>query len=574
MNARRSAGLTDPPDERGMRFGRCRPAEAVPADLPRPLGCPNGEQRPDRHRRPLHRAPPGNGSAALQGHAGRGRSHAPRLRQGAGGPSARHRVRALRVRVGTAAAVLALVRLPGRLLDRLCQRRHRLGVRGDDAHPGGHADAGQAGGPRLEARAPRRRLPPGEGDDRADLHPGADRGGKRVRLLVLHHRRSWTAARPHAVVGLLDYYRQFDDVDQEEINRGLRARRARERELALAEVPTIDLSSTEWPDLPHSEVVNAAIAAARGNVNSYPDRHAQEIRRVLAERHGVSPEQIVVGNGAAELLRAATLVLVGQGGELVTPWPSYPLFPLMASRAGGRPIAVDLAAGRVSVEAVLAALTERTGAVVLCNPNDPTGTYLPAAAVAELAGSLPEHVHLLVDEAYVDFEDFEPRDSVLRLVDAFPRLLVFRTFSKIYGLSGLRAGYAVGSQATGSLLGSIAPALGVNVLTQAGIRKVLEIGDREVERRRSLVVEQRRRILGALHDLPVDAPPSEANFVWLHAAGMDGAGLAARLEEAGVIVAPGGPLGADDHVRASIRGPAATERLLTALERAVAGPED
>ena len=369
-------------------------------------------------------------------------------------------------------------------------------------------------------------------------------------------------------MGLLDYYRQFDDVDQEEVNRKLRARRAREKAQALAEVPTIDLSSTEWPDFPNSEVMNAAIAIARGAVNSYPDRHAEAIRRMLSERHEVAAEQIVVGNGAAELLQAATLALVEPGDEVVTPWPSYPLYPLMAQRAGGRPIGVDLVAGRADPEALLGAVSDRTRVVVLCNPNDPTGTYLSADEVGALAGSLPDPVHLLVDEAYVHFQDVEPRDSVLRLVDAFPRLLVFRTFSKIYGLSGLRAGYAVGSQASGSLLGSIAPALGVNVLTQAGIGKVLEIGDREVERRRALVVEQRRRVLVALHDLPVDAPPSEANFVWLHAAGLDGAGLAARLEEAGVIVAPGGPLGADDHVRASIRGAAATERLLSALERA------
>jgi histidinol-phosphate aminotransferase len=370
-------------------------------------------------------------------------------------------------------------------------------------------------------------------------------------------------------MGLLDYYRQFDDVDQEAVNRELRARRARERELALAEVPTIDLSSTEWPDFPSSEVMNAAIAAARGAVNTYPDRHAEAIRRELASRHDVAAEQIVVGNGAAELLQSAAMALLSPGDELVTPWPSYPLFPLMASRAGGRPVAVDLAAGRVQVDGLLRSVTGRTRAVVLCNPNDPTGTYLDADGVAAIAGSLPEHVHLLVDEAYVQFQDVEPRDSVLRLVDAFPRLLVFRTFSKIWGLSGLRAGYAVGSSAGGSLLASIAPALGVNALTQAGIRKALEIGDREVERRRSLVVEQRRRVLHALHDMPVDAPPSEANFVWLHAAGLDGAGLTARLEQAGVIVAPGGPLGADDHVRASIRGPATTERLLDALERAV-----
>jgi histidinol-phosphate aminotransferase len=369
-------------------------------------------------------------------------------------------------------------------------------------------------------------------------------------------------------MGLLDYYRQFEDIDQEEVNRELRARRARERALALAVVPVVDLSSTEWPDFPHSEIMNAAIYAARGSVNSYPDRHAGAVRRLLAERHDVEPEQIAVGNGAAELLQTASLVLLGAGDELVTPWPSYPLYPLMAQRAGGRPAAVDLEGGRVDIDALLGAVGDRTRVVVLCNPNDPTGTYLASDEVGALASALPETVHLLVDEAYIEFQDVEPRDSVLRLVDAFPRLVVFRTFSKIYGLSGLRAGYAIGSSSAASLLASIAPALGMNVLTQAGISYALEMGEIEIDRRRELVVGQRQRIMRELHELPVDAPESEANFVWLHAAGLTGAQLAAGLEEARVLVAPGGPLGADDHVRASIRGPAATDRLLRGLREA------
>jgi histidinol-phosphate aminotransferase len=359
-------------------------------------------------------------------------------------------------------------------------------------------------------------------------------------------------------MGLLDYYRQFDDLDEEVINRGLRERRARERALALARVPTIDLSSSEWPDFPNSEIVNASIAAARGRVNGYPDRHATVVREALAERHAVQPEQIVVGNGAAELLQMATMVLL-ERGELVSPWPSYPLYPLMASRAGGRPVAVD------SIDGILDAVTDRTRLVVLCNPNDPTGTYVPSSAVGDLLGSLPDHVHVLLDEAYIQFQDVEEEDACLRLVDAFPRLLVFRTFSKIYGLSGLRAGYVVGSTASGNVLSAVAPALGISVLTQAGLAQALKIGDREITRRRALVIEQRRRVLDALHDLPVDAPDSQANFVWLHAAGLTGSQLTGAMEKAGVIVAPGGPLGADDHVRASIRGAAATDRLLAAL---------
>jgi len=359
-------------------------------------------------------------------------------------------------------------------------------------------------------------------------------------------------------MGLLDYYRQFEDIDQEEWNQGLRERRAREKALALEKVPTIDLSGTEWPDMPNSEVVNAAIARARGRVNGYPDRHAAGVRELLAERHGVAPEQIVLGNGAAELLQSAAFKLLGPGEELATPWPSYPLYPLMASRAGARP-----------VPELPDTFSEHTRVVVLCNPNDPTGTYTPAADVDALASRLPGHVHLLVDEALIQFQNVEPEDSVLRLVSSHERLLVFRTFSKIYGLSGLRAGYAVGNPAAAELLDSLAPALGVNALTQAAVEQALRIGDAEVRRRRELVIEQRTRLFRALEDLPVDAPPSQANFVWLHAAGMSGSELAARLETSGVIVAVGGPLGADDHVRASIRGAGGTDRLIEALTKAL-----
>jgi histidinol-phosphate aminotransferase len=370
-------------------------------------------------------------------------------------------------------------------------------------------------------------------------------------------------------MGLLDYYRQFEDMTEEEVNRGLRERRAREKALALEQVPVCDLSRTEWPDFPDAEVVNASIYAARGGVNGYPDRDASRVRKMLASRHELEPERIVLGNGATELLQTAALQLLSDGAELVTPWPSYPLYPLMAQRAGARPVAVDLTgAGRVDPDALLAAITDRTRILVLCNPNDPTGAYLESPTLERLLGDVPEHVHVLVDEAYVDFVDREPRDAVLRLTDRFPRLLVFRTFSKVYGLSGLRAGYAIGAEESAPLVASLAPVLGVNALTQAAIAHALKIGDPEIERRRRLVIDQRRRLLRALHDLPVDAPETQANFAWISAAGLTGAELAARLERKSVLVAPGGPLGDEEHARVAIRGPAATERLLHALREA------
>jgi histidinol-phosphate aminotransferase len=358
-------------------------------------------------------------------------------------------------------------------------------------------------------------------------------------------------------MGFRDYYRQFEDLHQGELNLERRARRKLEKRLALERLPDIDLSGTEWPELPDSEIVNAAIARARGLVNRYPDRHAAGVRRLLAERHGVAPEQIVLGNGAAELLQAAALALLTRGDELVMRWPSYPLYPLLAAHARAKPVSVEHGP-------LLDAIGERTRAIVICNPNDPTGAYLPADELGALLAALPGHVHVLLDEALVHFKDLEEVDSCLRLVDAFPRLLIVRTFSKIYGLSGLRAGYAVGSDAR--LLGAVAPALGVNALTQAAVEHALRTGDAEIDRRRRLVSRERSRLLEGVRRMRLDADDSQANFIWLRAPGLSGDELANRLRRQGVTVAPGGPLGAPDHIRATVRDSAATDRLLRALE--------
>jgi histidinol-phosphate aminotransferase len=372
-------------------------------------------------------------------------------------------------------------------------------------------------------------------------------------------------------MGLLDYYRQFEEMDESEYNRLLRERRAREKALALEEVPKLDLSGTEWPEYPNAEVVQASVYTARGRINGYPDGHATGLRRALAERHGIKSDQIVVGNGSTELLQTAAYLLLSQGDELITAWPSYSLYPVIALRAGARPIPVDLADGRADPDALLAAVNDRTRVLVLCNPNDPTGTYLDSHAVGALLSRLPEHVHVLLDEAYIQFQDVEDEDDALRLVDAFPRLLVFRTFSKAYGLSGLRAGYVVGSPAASSLLGALAPVRGVNALTQAAVAQALKLGDREIDGRRRMVIEQRRRLQEALHELPVEAPESQANFIWVRATTISGGELVKRLDQARVHVAPGGPLGDDDHVRVAIGNAAATERLLWALHQALDG---
>src|SRR3954452_25301190 len=268
-----------------------------------------------------------------------------------------------------------------------------------------------------------------------------------------------------------------------EVSERLLRKREEERAKALAHIPLVDLAGTEWPDFPNSEVMNASIYVARGRINGYPDSHAEKLRRSLASRHDVDPERIVVGHGAAELLQSAAHALLADGGELVTPWPSYPLYPLMAARAGGRPVAVDMVDDRLDARRTLGAIGERTRALVICNPNDPTGTYVPADELAALVGQVPDHVEVLLDEAFVQFQDIESEDACLRLTDAFPRLTVVRSCAKAYGLSGLRIGYAVGSGDSTDLLTRLAPVLGVNALSQAAADYAVGIADSELAQR-------------------------------------------------------------------------------------------
>jgi histidinol-phosphate aminotransferase len=369
-------------------------------------------------------------------------------------------------------------------------------------------------------------------------------------------------------MGLLDYYRQFEDLTESEVNAELRERRAQDKALALEQVPVLDLSATEWPELPSADVVGASVYQARGRLNAYPDTHAAEIRRLLAERHCVRINQIALGNGALELMQTAIYLLLSDGDEVVLPWPSYRLYPSMAAKAGARTVPVDLVEGAFDVEAVRRAVGPRSHVVVICNPNDPTGCYLDSESLGTLLSALPAHVHVLLDEAFIQFQSVEAQDAGLRLVEAFPNLLVFRTFSKAFGLSGIRAGYVVGSPASSELIGAVAPALGVNQMTQAAVAQALKL-EGDVIVRRDVVVAERERVLAGVERLGLAAASSQASFVWIRARGMSGEELASRLEKSRVLVAAGEELGDDEHIRVAIRDRQATDRFLWALEQAV-----
>jgi histidinol-phosphate aminotransferase len=366
-------------------------------------------------------------------------------------------------------------------------------------------------------------------------------------------------------MALRGYYRQFEGMTDREVSEQLRERSRERRRRALAKIDPLDLSVTTWHEFPHPDVVAAITYAARRGINRYSDPQAMELRREIGHRHGLEGERVAVGNGISELMSATARTLIAPGDELVTPWPSYPLYPLMARAAGGRAVPVS----GDGLEAVLSAVTERTRLLALCNPNDPTGQHLPADRLRDLLGQVPERVTVLLDEALIDFVDAEAPGASIDLLDDFPRLLVFRTFSKAYGLASMRCGYALGGPGSEELIERMTPPLGVSALAHDGALEALRTCGPMVAARRSAVVAQRRRLADELVAMPVQAHPTQANFVWLAAAGLSGAELSARLHRSQVIVAPGTAVGDETHIRAAIQSPAATDRLLEGLRQAV-----
>jgi histidinol-phosphate aminotransferase len=365
-------------------------------------------------------------------------------------------------------------------------------------------------------------------------------------------------------VGLLDYYRQFEGMSEEEVNQGLREQAAERKRKALTRVETLDLSQTTWPELPHPRIVGAITFVARSGLHRYPHLGGSDLRHELAERHGVESDRLILGNGAAELLSAATRALIEPGQQLLTPWPSYPLYPLMARRAHGRAVRVP---GRV--DALLEAAREQdVRAIALASPNDPTGELVHAAELQRLLEGLPDGVAVLLDESLVEFADAQPSSASLALLEIHPRLLVFRSFSKAWGLAGLRIGYALGGPGSEDLLAELEPDLGVSEVSQAGALEALRSCSELIDRRVHSIWEERPRLTNALRERGFDVSDSQANFLWAAHPAVQGAELAARLARAGVLVAAGDALGEPRHVRIALHSPGATDRLLDAVDKA------
>ena len=331
------------------------------------------------------------------------------------------------------------------------------------------------------------------------------------------------------------------------------------------------LASNESSFAPAAGVLEAATRALAG-AHRYPDPSYRALRGALADRYGVPRERIALGNGSCDILLSIGDALLEPGSELVYAWPSFSVYPHLAAASGARAIEVGLDAdARHDLDAILGEITVATRLVLICNPNNPTSTALELDAIAAFLARVPRHVCVVLDEAYCEFSLTigDPYASV-ELLRRFPNLVLLRTFSKAYGLAGLRVGYALcGAEDLRAAVDQVRQPFYLNVAAQAAAVEALGRQD-EVERRVAHVVGARLELIDGLRRLGLWVAESDANFVWTHLPdGVAEPAVLAGLTERRVLVRAGRALGREGALRVTIGSPAENERFLAALAEVV-----
>ncbi len=330
---------------------------------------------------------------------------------------------------------------------------------------------------------------------------------------------------------------------------------------AADQAPPIKLSSNENP-LPPLPSVMEAINKAGGAINRYPDMFAVELTERIAGNAGLSAEQVAVGGGSVAVLAHILQAYAGLGDEVVYAWRSFEAYPILTHAVGATPVAVPLAASaRHDLEALAAAVTGKTRVLLVCSPNNPTGPAVHADEFAELMSAVPSSVLVVLDEAYLEFVTDPRAVRGADVLGRWPNLLVLRTFSKAYGLAGLRVGHALGPADLIAPVRSCVTPFSVSAVAQLAAVASLDVEDELLERVAGIVAE-RTRVLGDLADQGWSIPDAQGNFFWI-AAGDDAADLAAHLatREPSVLARPF----AGDGVRISIGTSLENDQLLSAL---------
>ncbi|MEV0602353.1 histidinol-phosphate transaminase [Streptomyces sp. NPDC050315] len=296
------------------------------------------------------------------------------------------------------------------------------------------------------------------------------------------------------------------------------------------------LSSNENPYPPLPGVLETAVTAA-GAFNRYPDMACTGLMAELSERFGVPAEHLATGTGSVGVAQQLIQATAGPGDEVIYAWRSFEAYPIITQISGATSVQVPLDAGEVhDLDAMLAAVTERTRLIFVCNPNNPTGTVVRRAELERFLDAVPSDVLIVLDEAYREFiRDADVPDGIELYRDR-PNVCVLRTFSKAYGLAGLRVGFAVAHEPVAAALRKTAVPFGVSQLAQDAAVASLRSEDALLERVDALVAE-RTRVAEALTAQGWTVPESQANFVWLRL-GERTVDFARACEEAGAVVRP------------------------------------
>jgi histidinol-phosphate aminotransferase len=340
-----------------------------------------------------------------------------------------------------------------------------------------------------------------------------------------------------------------------------------QRELGLERV--IKLASNEGQFGPFP-AAREALERGIAELNRYPDGGFYRLRRALAERHGVDPENVVASAGADGVIAYLSLVCLDPGDEIVCGWPSFPSYVLGALKLGATPVRVPLTDARYDLDALLDAVTERTKIVYVCNPNNPTGTMVGREQLDAYFDRVPEHVLTVLDEAYAEYvAEPDYPDGIEEYHGSGKRVCVLRTFSKIYGLAGLRVGYGVMPAEVVTAIRKVQNAFDVTQPAQDAA--LASLGDSsEVERRRVANAEGRDGLAAELEGLGLTvAGPAVANFVFAETALADARPLFDALLAAGVIVRPLGGFGAPGAIRVTVGAKEEHAVLLAALPAAL-----
>lgn len=337
------------------------------------------------------------------------------------------------------------------------------------------------------------------------------------------------------------------------------------RELGLDAGSIIKLASNENPLGPSRRAL-AAMRRALPHINLYPDGSAFYLKQKLASKLGVTPAHVILGNGSNELLELLGHALLSPEAEVVASQYCFAVYPIVTALFGARLVSVPAREYGHDLNAMLSAITARTQIVFVANPNNPTGTAASREALADFISRVPSHVVIAVDEAYVEFLD-EPLDTVAEVRQgARPNLFLMRTFSKIYGLAGVRLGYGIGNPEFLSELEKIRQPFNVNAVAQAGALAALDDAEHAARTRR-ITTRGLKVYAKAFRKMGLEFIPSNANFVLVKVG--DGQRVFNELQKQGVIVRPMASYQLPEWIRISMGTPKQNLRCLEALRAVI-----